>query len=115
MYEEQGEEEPIGGQNETEREETGSAADPLPFFHRIPKKKMPLLRGEDTDEWEKSGKSYAEFREKLRGPTGYKAVFMPTPGHRKFQPPLSQQGGTPLVSTPPLNLQGGQNHFQPLH
>lgn len=94
-------------QGEDPTEEQGGE-ERLSFFTKIPKKKMPLMRGQETDEWEKSGKNYADFQEQLRGPTGYKAVFMPTPGHRRFQPPLSQQGGTPPVSTPPVNLQGGE-------
>ncbi|XP_063949919.1 uncharacterized protein LOC135152758 [Daucus carota subsp. sativus] len=49
-------------QGEDPTEEQGGE-ERLSFFTKIPKKKMPLMRGQETDEWEKSGKNYADFQE----------------------------------------------------
>ncbi|XP_074323846.1 uncharacterized protein LOC141660755 [Apium graveolens] len=71
--------------------------EPLAFFKKVPRKKMPLVKGKGADEWEVSGKDYAQFSEKLRGPVGTKAVFMPTPGLVPFRPPRC----TPPANIPP--------------
>lgn len=73
----------------------GESADPFAFLTKVPRKKMVADAGA-TDEWEKSGKNYPQFQERLRGPMGYKAIFMPTPGLAKYMAP----GNTPPPSTP---------------
>lgn len=78
-----------------EGENPGSAAN---FTYKAPRRKLPVLL-EDEDAWERSGQDYASFQEKLRGPTGFKAVFMPTPGLSPFLPPR----GTPPALTPPVH------------
>lgn len=83
------------GREEEGEEEKGKGA--MSFLKMVPRKKMPFVRGEEVDEWDKSGKDYVDFSDKLRGAVGYKAVFMPTPGLLPFAPPRY----TPPASTPP--------------
>lgn len=68
---------------------------------KVPRKHMPFAN-EAEDVWEKTGKDPVAFQEKLRGPLGYQAVFMPTPGLVPFYP----LRGTPPASTPPNQVQG---------
>ena len=79
--------------------------DPLSFLKTVPRKKFQFQRGEETNEWENMGRDYVGFQQQLRGPTGYKAVFMPTPGMVPFLPPR----GTPSASTPPLPKRNEKN------
>lgn len=83
---------------------------PLPFLSQVPRKKMPWVRGEETEEWVKSGNNYATISNKLRGSIGRKAVFMPTPGHQPFAPPRGTTRGTPPASTPPGSAPSQQSN-----
>ncbi|WOG82016.1 hypothetical protein DCAR_0101175 [Daucus carota subsp. sativus] len=60
---------------------------------------MPFLN-ESDEVVEKQVNDHRPFQDKLLGPLGFKAVFMPTPGFVPFLPPRN----TPPASTPPNQL-----------
>ena len=72
----------------------------LSFLEVVLRKKLPFVRGEVVDEWQKNGKTYIAFSDKLMGDVGRKAIFMPTPGQLPFAP----TGGTLPISITPCNV-----------
>lgn len=66
---------------------------------KVPRKFMPFLN-ESDEVVEKQVNDHQPFQDKLLGPLGFKAVFMPTPGFVPFLPPRN----TPPASTPPNQL-----------
>lgn len=89
-------------QKSAENAEVEGRKAPLAFLDCIPRKKLPVLR-EDTDEWDKAGKNYALFQDKLRGPIGNKAVFRPAAALSPFMPPKSTCSDSPTKSTKSSN------------